>query len=134
MKIQSKRLLRLADFLDTVPRSRLRMGRWTNTCDVNLKTCGTVACAFGWACTIPYFRRLGLKITDGGEYLADKEPTFKGETGYAAAEEFFQISYGAARFLFSPHAYKYEPRPTTVANRIRRFVKDHQTKEVTNAS
>ncbi len=35
-------------------------------------TCGTTACALGWACTMPYFKRLGLTVSRMGD-AADSE-------------------------------------------------------------
>lgn len=31
-----------------------------------LHSCGTSACALGWAATMPYFQKLGLKFSKGG--------------------------------------------------------------------
>ncbi len=62
--IYKRRLLKLADFLDTVPEERFNFRKWVNN-DWGGKadlSCGTQACALGWATTIPSFRKLGLRL------------------------------------------------------------------------
>jgi hypothetical protein len=56
-KMHAKRLLKLAALLDTVPRKEFDLNRWKLE-----RSCGTVACACGWAATIPAFRRAGLSL------------------------------------------------------------------------
>lgn len=56
----------LAQFLLELPKKRLRMDCWVGW-DWQGKpdlSCGTVACAAGWATTIPDFRKLGLRMAD----------------------------------------------------------------------
>ncbi len=58
------RILRLADFMEKLPKERFYFGsfagdNWAGKPDLS---CGTTACAIGWATTIPYFRRLGLYL------------------------------------------------------------------------
>lgn len=47
------RLLKLAEFLRTVPSDKFNMETFSSPC-------GTTACAAGWACEIPSFKRAGL--------------------------------------------------------------------------
>lgn len=42
----------------------------------DLHTCGTSACALGWAATMPYFKRLGLELTRDGEVHGDEYTVF----------------------------------------------------------
>jgi hypothetical protein len=58
------RLLRLAAFLDKLPAKRFDYNHWVGL-DWEGKpdlSCGTTACALGWATTMPFFRKLGLYI------------------------------------------------------------------------
>jgi len=65
-KLGNARLLRLARLLRTKKVQRrfdFRFwvgGNWKGAWDLS---CGTTACALGWATTDPYFRRLGLRLT-----------------------------------------------------------------------
>ncbi len=64
-----KRLLKLADFLDKLPPKRFDFGQWVGD-DWGGKpdlSCGTTACALGWSCAMPEFRRLGLYLNENGD-------------------------------------------------------------------
>lgn len=86
--IYKRRLLKLADFLDKLPPERFNFRRWVGMDwkgRQNL-SCGTTACAFGWATTMQVFRKLGLRLM--------RHPTMgfglvhlKGETDYERAAE-----------------------------------------------
>ena len=125
--MNSKRLLKLADFLDTVPRKRFNLGLWQQ---YGFKpkaesACGTVACAMGWACTIPSFKRAGLKA-----HKDDRYPIFENQEGFSAAAKFFDISFPQAERLFSSSGYGNRfnsdaVTPKKVAKAIRNFVKDY---------
>lgn len=58
------RLLRLADFLDTLEPARFDFNRWVGLSWGGKEdlSCGTTACGLGWATTIPEFRELGLRM------------------------------------------------------------------------
>jgi hypothetical protein len=63
-KVYINRLLKLADFLMTVPKERFDFGSWVGE-DWKGKpnlSCGTTACALGWATTIPLLRKAGLML------------------------------------------------------------------------
>lgn len=50
--------------MDKLPRKRFNFGAWVGkdwrgAPDLS---CGTTACAIGWATTIPFFRKLGLRL------------------------------------------------------------------------
>lgn len=61
-----KRILMLADFVEKVKEERFDYHSWAGyewAGDPKL-SCGTTACALGWATTIPFFRRLGLHLVN----------------------------------------------------------------------
>lgn len=109
--MNKKRLQKLADHLRTVPAAKL---------DMNIWSCGTSACAMGHACTIPSFKRAGLRLVrlENAEGKEHFYPDFKGASDFGAAEEFFDIKYSVAEHLFSSFEYRGRPSPATVAKRI----------------
>lgn len=119
MAINAKRLLRLADYLETVPRDHFDMGTWGGK-----SSCGFSGCAMGWAVHGRLFR--GLK---SASYLGRRAcPSFNGATGFEAAAELFDITIDQAEEkLFGPHI---KGTPKQVAKRIRKFVRDNQAPPV----
>lgn len=113
-----KRLLKLADYLKTVPKERFDMSRvvgdsWGGKQDLS---CGTSACAMGWAATMPTFRRLGLRLGGGFDVF------IKGFDSWdMAAEELFNIDDNDVEALFGPQSPA--QTPTAKAVQIRKFVK-----------
>ncbi len=59
------RLLLLADFLDKLPPERFNYAAWVghDWKEMEDLSCGTTACALGWAATMPEFRKLGLRLS-----------------------------------------------------------------------
>lgn len=115
------RLLKLADFLDTVPDDRFDMHTWASG-GFEPEACGTVACAAGWACTI--FKDEGLHLRF---YKNGPKPAFKELRGIDAVEEFFDLDYGQTMHLFFCRDYDEEHPawvggPNKVAEVIRAFV------------
>ncbi len=140
--ITTRRLALLADKLRSLPRGRfnafdlsawLQMDTSHNLDGImdergdlkpdltpkQMNECGATACAFGWACTIPQFRRAGLTLDAGCGV-----PRFGGQTGYSAAEEFFRVTPDIAEWLFDPEQYSCEDhtRPSAVVKRIERYI------------
>lgn len=114
----AKRLAKLADHLEGVPRARFNMSCWAKE-----NGCGTVACAAGHACTIKSFNRAGLRL-DRDEY-GNGTPTFKGLADFQAIEEFFGINEDES-WMFHPSCQFYKtdrPTPKTVAKAFRKFLK-----------
>ncbi len=141
--VYAKRLLKLADFLEALPRKRFNFASyvgddWAGKQDLS---CGTTACALGWAASMPEFRRLGLRFkgtpaydddghaitADGGVGLVDDE--------YADEEEASAIVFGltddqhAELFIpeneFGPSSnLPKEATPKQVAKNIRAKVKE----------
>lgn len=95
----NRRLLKLADFLEKLPRKRFDYGvfvgpDWEGAQDLS---CGTTACALGWAAAMPEFRRLGLHFSKYGDgvILGDL-------SDFAAGAEIFGLTNNETDFLFSP--------------------------------
>ncbi len=139
----ARRLLVLADFLDTIPLKRFDYETWAGASWKGKKdlSCGTTACALGWATTIPAFKKLGLKLVrvkEYGEYIAF--PVCGTAEGSDAACEPFLLSDGESLHLFTPHTRlwdgvtmvdgNYSPgekaTPKQVAKHIRSFVAKHR--------
>jgi hypothetical protein len=146
--MNKRRLLRLATFLEKLPRKRFKYTHWVGddwggAADLN---CGTTACALGWATTIPSLRRAGLRLvqdTDiqfsGCGYVTLARPT-KGVRAAIARDDFpslaaaahvFEITEEEAKLLFIPwscllpeasSAPRYDATPKQVARHIRKFV------------
>ena len=95
----TKRLLKLADFLDTLPTKRFDFDQWANG---PMNECDSVGCALGWSTTIPTFKKLGFKLVEynlGGILT----PEYKNETGPYAAAKLFGITNNEAYHLFVPY-------------------------------
>ncbi len=147
-----RRLLVLADFLETLPPERFDYGRWAGESWKGKPdlSCGTTACALGWATTIPEFRKLGLRLyrKPGAEWtevvlgkLKDiKIQYMEHPMGTDAAEAVFGLDYYESRYLFMPGSRLYDPddemydlglptgpgeraKAKAVAKHIRRFVR-----------
>jgi hypothetical protein len=159
----NNRLLKLADYLEQLPRGAINMETWlkdkkadnnSTTVDrlnglatqndnfhIELKAapieqvreCGYAACAVGWACTIPAFRKAGLKM-QSIQAVYDTTvnfkmtPRYKNAEGFEAAAKFFGIDEDVAEYLFESDAFGWsgKPRPESVARRIRKVVQDRQ--------
>lgn len=131
--MNKERLLTLASFLETqVPEDKFRMDTWV----VDVHTCGSSACAFGWACRIPEFKALGLKLVESG-------PSYNGEVDFRAAQTFFDLSRMESMWLFGAEINddatdddldnytqeeieRHSETPKDVAQRIRKFVRDQR--------
>ncbi|MEO8297093.1 MAG: hypothetical protein ABI574_04720 [Burkholderiales bacterium] len=136
-KTGAGRLLTLAAFLETLPRSVFDIERWAGVrycggsaympaslrlpskrgrkgiTPAEMRSCGAAACALGWAATIEPLAGRGLRINK------QDFPEYSGLIGYDAGALFFGISLRESEFLFSPNKYSKNPSPKTVAKRIR---------------
>lgn len=139
----NERLLELADFLQRkVPAKRFDYRHWVGYSWKGKQdlSCGTTACALGWAATMPKFRRLGLRLERRGvDPLLQHLVVLKGTdlNGTDAAERIFYLDSEEADFLFTP-GYDRDPgenqttswegrsTPRLVAKKIRQFVKDRE--------
>lgn len=130
MAVTRSRLTKLAELLEKLPRKRFNYGHWVGD-DWKGKpdlSCGTTACALGWATTIPAFRRLGLHLSGSAVRL---RPYYL--EGVLAAQKVFLLSYDEASYLFHPDmmlsadlcmppAPSSDTTPKQVARHIRRFL------------
>jgi hypothetical protein len=130
-KVGNRRLLKLATFLKTVPPHRFNYAHWAGNDwkgDPNL-TCGTTACALGWATAMPFFRRLGLHLKR--DVFGTRPYVSVGEWDEEdAAGIIFGLTGEESRFLFFPGEFydgRYAPAvdatPKMVARHIEEFVK-----------
>ena len=121
-KLETERLLTLAAFLDSLKPKQFNIGTWREDED-----CGTVACAVGWATTIPEFQAAGLSWDE--RYGT---PRYRRSMDFRSSELFFGLGHSDAVALFTNTWYRSRnprpwyrsrnPRPQTVARRIRQFV------------
>lgn len=139
----NRRLLVLAEFLEKLPGERFDYSVWVGV-DWQGKSdlsCGTSACALGWAATIPEFQHLGLRLArergdTGAGFVCLGEPR-KDMALYSqsmrAARELFNVTTLEAEYLFHPDhgdpngSDEFSPpedaTASEVAAHIRRFVK-----------
>lgn len=142
LKTGMTRLLKLADFLDTLKRKDFDFGCWVGDGLVDTAFeayndvvnqritpgCGTTACALGWATAIPSLRRAGLRLAQGEVCLVKDMGKEDYDRPERAAAEVFGLSDEEFQLLFTP-GYPDEgclPEEATakqVAKHIRKFVK-----------
>jgi hypothetical protein len=128
-----RRLLLLAKKLESLPRGRFNYdvwvgGDWGGKKDLS---CGTVACALGWATTLPSLRKAGLRMCNEGDYgyvglVGGSCPEFADPSIYAATVV-FALTVDEARHLFIPDAeVGINATAKRVAKKIRYFVTTEQ--------
>ena len=132
--MQKAKLLKLADFLDKLPRKKFNMDSFVikhgNTPDKISLKCQAVACAFGW-CTV-VFPKSGLKlkkiypINEYHDITYEYDIKYKNHTNFHAAAKFFNIDLTESEILFMPDDNPKLNTPKQVAKRIRRFVKNKE--------
>lgn len=81
-KLRQRRIAKLIEFMEVLPRSAERHFSMDHFLSHShdghshsvprspkdmIHSCGTTACTLGWAATMPYFQRLGLKFKKNGE-------------------------------------------------------------------
>ena len=127
-KLAVRRLLRLCDYMESLPK------RAVNHFDMNsflshdaehdhpipqkqkdLLTCGTTACALGWAMTDPYFRRLGLEWAAGWDM---RKPEVSGSEDVFELhdDDIWENIFGGSNKDSTPKAW---------AKRVRLYIKTH---------
>jgi hypothetical protein len=105
------RLLDLCDLLVKLPKNRFDYESyvgpdWQGKSNLS---CGTTACAFGWATTIPKLRRAGLRLINTDRYGGTRGVVTTQKIGdspgsdIAAAEEIFNLDYNEFEYLFIPY-------------------------------
>lgn len=130
-----KLLLELADLLYGLKRKRFYYGTfvgddWGGKANLS---CGTTACALGWATTMPKLRKKGLRLNRDEFAWHGGYVEMNGLDGAGAATEAFDVGYEDACYLFYPETRhsssislpvspKEKATPKQVAKHIRRFV------------
>lgn len=140
--VYKRRLLKLADFLEKLPKEKFDYGVWaedqthSGKCDSRMTACGTAGCALGWACTIPSFRRLGVRldVSTTGNCAYPVTVNGRGKPDYGATEVaqlLFGLNPNEANYLFyegtSSNYYLHSPK--NVAKKIRKFAEKKNWKE-----
>lgn len=132
--MHKRRLLKLADLLQADARKKngikFDLGLWADISDPkNPVSCGTMACAMGFAALSSAFKRAGLSYRDS-QFVFDFR--WRGRTidGSDAARKLFGISDADASYLFSIYSYVGDAThgaagERAVAKRIRRFVAEN---------
>ena len=124
-RFHAKRLMRLAKFLPTINPSQFNIYAWHE----KSSDCGTVACAGGWACTIPAFKKAGLHLIGSVPRCLDKDrfPV----SGFGAMRVFFGVDSSQSVKVFTADGYRDENEevgvivtPQMVATRITDLVRD----------
>ncbi len=131
-KQKVKRLLKLADFVEKLPKKQFNMGLIAEQ-----HRCGTVGCLMGWAGMMPAFRRLGFKtefpkfdkeeLTTSFAYIENHRCGFSDISDtFDSASELFGLSqneslelFGAGDSDFIPQS---SPTPKQAAKGLRNFV------------
>jgi hypothetical protein len=126
----NRRLAKLSKFLRTkVPTDRFDYGHWVGAhwkgkADLS---CGTSACAAGWATTIPEFRRRGLRLECddyGGRIVFYDGYVYR--SGISAVVRFFGLDFEDARMLFVPHYGEPTHSAEFVADKIDHFIESRK--------
>lgn len=104
-----ERLQQMVTMLRELPEETFNLDAWT---------CGTSACAVGWACVNPVFTEQGLKRRHTGA------PEFMGLSSWDAVEAFFELKMHQSSYLFDICEYPKEAgtTPDEVADRIESFL------------
>jgi len=127
-KVGLRRLLKLADHIETVDRKRFDMTVWSNKESANSDSCGTVGCIAGHAVEISSFKRVGYRLSDTTctGYFA---PYYNGVYANEALALFFALDLDE-HYLFAETEVdlifhdKSIRTPKQAAKAIRRFVKN----------
>ena len=127
--MNTERLLRLADLVETIPPEKFDLA------DYWQHPCGTIYCGLGWAGHDEWFQNEGLRFEIAG-WWNTPIPVFNGLVNFDAVTAFFELAsdFGRntqAEFLFSKDSYVTRPaHPSEVAIRIRLFIEHHDEKVV----
>lgn len=125
-KLAKRRITKLIQYMRSLPKNagkHFNMSRWAYHTgegahwargDVltrdNLTSCGTTACAAGWAASMPYFRRLGLRLDAVNDRL-----------GIINSLDVFDIDAFREIELFGPH--NKDKTPKAWAARAEKLIK-----------
>lgn len=130
-----RRLGKLASFLETLPRERFNYNHWVGD-DWKGKenlSCGTTACALGWAATMKPFRKLGLRLVMpendwSPPFVALKDENFPDTPGdWGTSQDAITEVFGTeSHDLFFPSDDELKATPKQVAKKIRRFIRKEE--------
>lgn len=123
MTYQKQKLLKLADYLETVPPKNFDMGVW-GLRKRSTQKCASTACALGWGTNI-WPDELKLVPDSDDKNMASVIHVRTGAKNFSAAREFFGLGYGAANDLFGIVWDRLDETPKQVATRIRSFVRNN---------
>jgi hypothetical protein len=134
-KLAVRRLTKLADYMAKLPASankHFNMGSYfdhngdhqlvadNGLTKKHLMDCGTTACAFGWAATVPAFRKAGLSMDAEGEFsLRGCASIYCDEI----AKTFFDIDSVQQAHLFGSRTFIKTPKQW--AKYCREFIKEN---------
>lgn len=144
--VGNRRLLKLADFLEKLPKHRFNLRvivddskvfDWDNDGDVEKgfeerlpgasPTCGTAACAIGW-CPRVFPRNCTYGGLNEGWISVESKTTETSDFDFA--REFFGLGKEESYYLFDPSYYNDNRSGNkSVAKRIRRFVQKRPTEQ-----
>ena len=134
-KLAVKRLTKLADYMEKLPKSankHFHMGTWFNHNSEehdhkfgenitlrDLHKCGTTACALGWACMIPAFHKAGLRL------LASDNVSW---VGHINAFDFFEPTPSDRLLEVAANLFGgADKTPKQWAKRCRQFIRENST-------
>ena len=136
--MRSDRLLKLADFLETVPEAAFNIQFWQKRAATKPEgerpgDCGFAGCAVGWAAHANLFPGF---VMQHREETHDAWPVFGEASSFDAVNDLFEFTNEEADagrtskvlakyYLFSNGYYDTPPTPAIVAARIREFVAKH---------
>lgn len=124
--MNTKRLMKLIEFMEKLPKKaneHFSMWRWIKHRGEDdhgfgkyirpgdPMTCGTTACALGWAATVPSFRKAGLKV------YAEED----GPDNYDVAVRFFDLDHMQFEEIFG--GTNDDKTPKQWAKRVRKLVR-----------
>ena len=116
MKAKSiERLEQVVRVLEELPRAKkFNLRTWM--------TCGTTACACGWAGMDPWFRRRGFKTKKQGGY----DVCYKSYTGIWATRIFFDLTRNEGQWLFLRSGYGRDGSKRAVIQRLKTFIREQR--------
>ena len=111
-----ERLEQVVRVLGELPREKkFNLARWM--------TCGTTACACGWAGSDPWFRRRGFRTVK----TSDSYSIFYNEQyGFGAVKEFFGLESDKMFYLFVRSYYGRDGSKRAVIRRLNAFIRENR--------
>lgn len=117
-KLAIRRLTKLADFMGKLRPTKKR--KFSMKVVRQETSCGTRACAMGYAAELPEFKAAGFEVVDD-------ITVYKGFTGILAAMTFFDLYDRDYDRIFTPQGFRGN-RPSQWAKHCRNFITERSTK------